>query len=141
LLSNGQTIAIGMSESTMMREHSAKTVAIFCVALLLAGGQCIAFCSTAMCLQPAPQAGHPAHCHNHGGTPSHQKDSPNCSQHETFFMSGPNVFAHSAAHPFAAVPLSAEADRVAMPATLRSDEFVDPPRLAPTLVSTTVLRV
>ena len=128
-----------------MRVALTKIIAMLGVALLLVGGQCIASCASAMCSQSAlanaTQQQHESsgHCHQHGGESSQHKHNPGCPhQHQA---KGLDSYAKSVSQDLTWMVLPTEVDAVSSALSSRSHETVSPPRLTPTLVLTTVLRV
>jgi hypothetical protein len=129
---------------------SRKMAAMLTLALLLVGGQCVAFCSTAICAElampAAQQQESSSHCHQHGGEPPQHKENhePACPHRQHSFIKSMDSYASSAKlvlHELASMTLQPEAGRISAPALIRSNETISPPRLTLALVLTTVLRV
>jgi hypothetical protein len=124
----------------LMREGLTRTIAMLGVALLFAGGQCIADCSTTMCAGSASHE-HPSsgHCHKRGGESSHH--DPTCPHQQQSLTKSMDWHASLALQELGAIALPAEADRAPSPALHRFLETASPPPLIPSLVSISVLRV
>jgi hypothetical protein len=124
-----------------------KTTAMLGIVLLLVGGQCVASCSSTMCSQSAPpeaaqhQHDSSGHCHQHRGQSPQHQHSPGCPHQQQSFAKGLDSYAKSVSQDLAWIMLPAEVGAVALPMPSRVHEAISPPRLTPSLVSTTVLRV
>lgn len=127
-----------------MRVVLTKTAAMLSVCLLLAGGQCVALCSTVSCFASSESAHHvdhsPSHCHQHGGKSSPEKPRPTCPDQEQSLTRSMDSHAGLVLPEIQAVPLASDANRLSLPALQRVNE-TSPPPLIPDLASTTVLRV
>jgi hypothetical protein len=119
-----------------MPERLTRIVALLSVALLLAGGQCVASCSIAMCASHQQHSS--GHCHKRGGEPSHH--DPVCPHQEQSVVKSANRHASLALQELGSIALAPEIDHRPSLAVDHLSATISPP-LIPALDSISVLRV